>query len=114
LSDYCPHCDARLPLAHDAFCPECRERLDDLPETSAESGNAKEVPIFVTEFDRAAALMTLVGFGLMILGIMAWGTEGGVGLVVKGGLGLLLFAIGMARLVWSEEPVESKADSEPE
>jgi hypothetical protein len=30
----CPHCGAGLPPAPDAFCPECRSPLDELPERS--------------------------------------------------------------------------------
>ena len=29
----CPHCGKRLPLVVDAFCPECWERLDEIPVT---------------------------------------------------------------------------------
>jgi hypothetical protein len=29
--DRCPHCGVVLPAIRDAFCPECRQRLDELP-----------------------------------------------------------------------------------
>jgi predicted amidophosphoribosyltransferase len=28
----CPHCGDKLPLARDAFCATCAERLDEPPE----------------------------------------------------------------------------------
>jgi hypothetical protein len=32
MSENCPHCGAPLPVVPDAFCPICRERLDEPPE----------------------------------------------------------------------------------
>jgi hypothetical protein len=31
MNNRCPHCDARLPDARDAFCLECRQPLDEPP-----------------------------------------------------------------------------------
>jgi hypothetical protein len=31
MSDNCPHCGLQLPVVRDAFCPECREPLDEAP-----------------------------------------------------------------------------------
>ena len=31
MPDNCPHCGAPLPFVVDAYCPECREELDESP-----------------------------------------------------------------------------------
>src|SRR5947209_3172200 len=31
MSEHCPHCEAKLPLVVDAFCPECGNRVDEPP-----------------------------------------------------------------------------------
>ena len=31
MPEVCPHCGERLPIVVDAFCPECREPLDEPP-----------------------------------------------------------------------------------
>src|SRR5205823_1184378 len=31
MTDTCPHCGTRLPAIRDAFCPACRNSLDDEP-----------------------------------------------------------------------------------
>jgi hypothetical protein len=33
MSETCPHCGAELPATHDAFCPNCRNALDEPPAT---------------------------------------------------------------------------------
>lgn len=99
MSDFCPHCDARLPLAHDAFCPECRERLDDSVAVPTEDSPESQPSDLDAESYRRAALMMIVGFGLMIFGMMAWGTEASIEAMVKGGLGLCLFTAGMFCLI---------------
>ena len=31
MPDSCPHCGASLPAVGDAFCPTCRQALEDIP-----------------------------------------------------------------------------------
>src|SRR5437868_1995874 len=31
MSQLCPHCGSHLPNVRDAFCPDCRNPLDELP-----------------------------------------------------------------------------------
>jgi len=41
MPEVCPHCGERLPFVVDAFCPECRERLDDPPFPAREAPSAE-------------------------------------------------------------------------
>ncbi len=49
MSNTCQHCGAKLPRVVDAFCPDCRGRLDEpaarpAPPAAAESSVAKTEP----------------------------------------------------------------------
>jgi hypothetical protein len=68
----CPHCGAGLPAVVDAFCPECREPLD----------------------ERSASLATLVERGPEVVTKPPVSTTGVV-LMVLGGLSLLTTFVGL-------------------
>jgi hypothetical protein len=44
VPDTCPHCGFRLPAVVDAFCPECREPLDEPPEQPALARDTSQRP----------------------------------------------------------------------
>jgi hypothetical protein len=60
----CPHCGKRLPIVVDAFCPDCRGRLDE-PPTIRDAAHAEG------DSPRASPRGFPVGLLLMVGGIAA-------------------------------------------
>jgi hypothetical protein len=90
----CPHCGTRLPPAPDAFCPECRAPLDELPERSvppAERAERRRAEKYLF-WQVLGGLLAVAGLLDMYFGR---GIEGTLMLLV--GLGMLLEATRRAR-----------------
>ncbi len=47
----CPHCGSRFPYVHDAFCPACREPIDEPPVAPR---TEEEKAAFLANVDRDA------------------------------------------------------------
>ncbi|OWK45728.1 hypothetical protein [Fimbriiglobus ruber] len=94
----CHHCGAGLPLVVDAFCPECRGRLDDPPPAPAEPGQPPEGgsgdPV------RAYAGCLSIGGGLAALFVSVPAALRGnwPEVIATGGVGIVLAAGGV---VWA-------------
>ncbi len=96
MDQRCPHCGFRLPASVDAFCPECRERLDESPLGNA--GPRVAARDHVTG-GFLGPLMLFGGVGAIVAGLVAglggnWAEvlyTGGVG------VGLVLGAATLAR-----------------
>ena len=67
MNRMCPHCGALLPAVIDAFCPECREDLDEAPvlETPRSPGSIRHNLLFQT-FE----VWHSVKIGALILGLL--------------------------------------------
>jgi hypothetical protein len=61
----CPHCGKPLPILVDAFCPECREPLDETPAKEANSGEESGR----NQFHPGPLLLLLAGMAGMFSGI---------------------------------------------
>ena len=86
----CPHCGVTLPPVIDAFCPECRERLDEAPENQTQDGTPA---IDRGQEDRAGwlrLLFTGVGAMSLLLGLFALARGDWIEALYTGGGGLLI------------------------
>jgi len=68
MSQLCQHCGARLPDTVDAFCPFCRQRLDDPPRES-EGATAMPPPPKTIIVDVPLPRLPLPS-GLLIAGVL--------------------------------------------
>ncbi len=70
MSQFCPHCGANLPPVNDAFCPECRNALDEYP--------ADPLPPRSEDVRRSAKIFGIVGTeGLSLEELLAEIESGG-------------------------------------
>lgn len=69
----CPHCGSRLPAPGDAFCPQCRNAVDEPPAVPLTPRQQEAVR------DVGAARALQVGGWLMLAGVVYWAlTKSGV------------------------------------
>jgi hypothetical protein len=82
MNEKCPHCGIALPIVHDPFCPDCRSPLDALRPTASPQPSAAGNGIQYRLSDAAKLVMklhfaaTLVGTGMVIIGIWEYGSPG--------------------------------------
>src|SRR4051794_18767741 len=97
MSATCPHCGEPLPAVVDAFCPECRTRLDEVPRPRDPVTDKirrdlwKDNAILFTLGGVFALLGAAFEFALWLGGGDAQLASGGA---VHGTLGLILVVVG--------------------
>lgn len=113
----CPHCGFRLPAVVDAFCPECREPLDERPTTPLAppiSGLLEVRPRTVKKAGGSMFVFLLSAWGLLCLLVALFALFAGdlVGAGVRALIGVsFLLAAG-----WRSQralPEVSKDESRP-
>jgi hypothetical protein len=67
----CPHCGARLSVASDPFCPECREALDEVPAAPSTPEQRRAWQL------TKAKILRYSGWFLLIAGLIAARNVGG-------------------------------------
>ncbi|MDB5388667.1 MAG: hypothetical protein JWM11_4313 [Planctomycetaceae bacterium] len=91
---HCPHCQAKLPFILDAFCPECRERLDEPPVSAGLAGALPEEGTKGSPSSGTRELVIVIGLiGFASVVIRALKTGDWADVLYTGGLGLALILI---------------------
>src|SRR4051794_8778830 len=94
LIDTCPHCGEPLPAVVDAFCSECRERLDEPPVIrDAAAGQDDRQPVSQQPFP-IGILLLIAGVGATLLGLLALARGNWPEALYMGGPGIFLVAFG--------------------
>src|SRR5437660_5402835 len=93
MAKICPYCGTSLPALVDAYCPECRGCLDELPAPAITSGDTATNP---ADKRRIIGLILAVAGFLGVFSAVLSGSRGhGADAVYTGIVGLVLTIAGL-------------------
>jgi hypothetical protein len=110
----CPHCGVALPATVDAFCPECREPLDERPASLAALVERGPAVVTRTGLPKVGASLMVLGGLVLFLGLFALflGSPGAA--VVRFLLGAMLLGAGAsAMLAHSRRQTANRESTHP-
>ncbi len=94
MPSQCPHCGASLPIVLDAFCPNCRQPLDEQPSATTSCNESRPRPGV-----NFLGLMGMIGgLAAMTTGLFALIRENWAEAVYTGGIGLVITVISVGWL----------------
>jgi len=95
MAETCPHCGAALPTTSDAFCPECRNDLDDVASPKLPPQNGKATRGAVSE---AFHIWHATKFGMVAVTLVVGAILAAIDGEPSFAIGLILAAVAVGLL----------------